>query len=266
MAPTEVLAEQHYQGISRLLADSGMAARPGGAVSLFDLDADQDMDADQSDGSGLVVALLTGNRAEINLRRRGATKREELLEWVADARIDILIGTHALIQGRGTVPASRGGRGRRAAPFRRPSEGEAQGQGRGGRPGSADHDRHSHPQNPLHDVVRGPRRVGDRRDAPRTQTGQDEVRFDGRSGPRESPGDDPAGGGERATGIRGLPAGRRIHAGGGCVGGSGVREARRRVPGPEPGPAARTDGGVPQGGGDGVFPEGRDRRAGGDHP
>ena len=92
MAPTEVLAEQHYEGITRLLADSGMAARPQGAVSLFDLDTDR------GDGSGLVVALLTGNRAEVNLRRRGTTKRDELVEWVVDGRIDILIGTHALIQ------------------------------------------------------------------------------------------------------------------------------------------------------------------------
>ena len=92
MAPTEVLAEQHYEGIARLLADSGVAARARGAVSLFDLDADR------GDGSGLVVALLTGNRAEVNLRSRGETRRDELLEWIVDGRIDILIGTHALIQ------------------------------------------------------------------------------------------------------------------------------------------------------------------------
>ena len=92
MAPTEVLAEQHYEGISRLLADSGMAARPGGADSLFDLDADR------GDGPGLLVGLLTGNRAEVNVRRRDTTGRSELLERILDGRIDILIGTHALIQ------------------------------------------------------------------------------------------------------------------------------------------------------------------------
>lgn len=92
MAPTEVLAEQHYEGVCRLLADSSMAARPQGSVSLFDIPAEQ------SNGSGLLVALLTGNHAEVNVRRRGTTRREELLERIADGSIDVLIGTHALIQ------------------------------------------------------------------------------------------------------------------------------------------------------------------------
>lgn len=92
MAPTEVLAEQHYDGIVRMLADSGMAARPEGALSLFDVTHD--------DGSGrqIRVALLSGNHAEVNFRRRGRTSREELLGWIAAGDIDIMIGTHALIQ------------------------------------------------------------------------------------------------------------------------------------------------------------------------
>src|SRR5690606_16608770 len=45
MAPTEVLAEQHYLGVTRLLADAGMAPEPFGdggrmgMTSLFDSDA-----------------------------------------------------------------------------------------------------------------------------------------------------------------------------------------------------------------------------------
>ena len=93
MAPTEVLAEQHYEGITHLLADSGMAPRPGGPASLFDIDMDH------TEGTtSLKVALLTGNRAEVNFRPRGAIHRAELLEQIADGDLDILIGTHALIQ------------------------------------------------------------------------------------------------------------------------------------------------------------------------
>ena len=92
MAPTEVLAEQHYEGITRLLADAGLAPRLEGILSLFDT-AQDDGDRPQ-----LRLALLTGNRAEVNFQRRGRTGRGELLEWIAGGDIDIVIGTHALIQ------------------------------------------------------------------------------------------------------------------------------------------------------------------------
>ncbi len=62
MAPTEVLAEQHHANIASLLAD----------------------------GFGLRVELLTGNTA--------AAKRREILEAVGSGGLDILVGTHALIQ------------------------------------------------------------------------------------------------------------------------------------------------------------------------
>ncbi|MBX3012438.1 MAG: ATP-dependent DNA helicase RecG [Caldilineaceae bacterium] len=67
LAPTQILAEQHHRGISRLLAD---LQRP--------------------DGQPLEVALLTG-------RVIGA-ERERILAGLRTGAIDIVIGTTALIQ------------------------------------------------------------------------------------------------------------------------------------------------------------------------
>lgn len=61
MAPTEILAQQHYKGISEMLQ-----------------------------GMGLKVALLTGSVK--------GKKRSELLRFLRDGDLDILIGTHALIE------------------------------------------------------------------------------------------------------------------------------------------------------------------------
>ncbi|MEF9986885.1 MAG: ATP-dependent DNA helicase RecG [Bacteroidales bacterium] len=61
MAPTEVLAQQHYKGIIHLLKDTGVTA-----------------------------ALLTGNTK--------AKERKTLLPQLADGTIQILVGTHALIE------------------------------------------------------------------------------------------------------------------------------------------------------------------------
>ena len=61
MAPTEILAEQHYESISRTLADSGLR-----------------------------VELLTGSTR--------ASVRKEMLEALKTGEIQLLIGTHALIE------------------------------------------------------------------------------------------------------------------------------------------------------------------------
>ena len=61
MAPTEVLAQQHYKGISELLAPTGVS-----------------------------VALLTGSTK--------AKERKELLPALAAGEIKVLVGTHALIE------------------------------------------------------------------------------------------------------------------------------------------------------------------------
>jgi ATP-dependent DNA helicase RecG len=61
MVPTEILAEQHYQGLSKLLTPLG-----------------------------ITTGLLTGSTP--------ATAREQILAGLADGSIHVAIGTHALIQ------------------------------------------------------------------------------------------------------------------------------------------------------------------------
>jgi ATP-dependent DNA helicase RecG len=68
LAPTEILAEQHYTSMSKLLQSIGQAL-----------------------GRQFNVSLLTGSTA--------AAERRDLLQQLADGQIDILVGTHAIIQG-----------------------------------------------------------------------------------------------------------------------------------------------------------------------
>ena len=90
MAPTEVLAVQHYQGVRELIALAGMAPSPD-EKSLFD--------QPDRDGSGrpVKVALLTGEESEANFRPPGGVKREELLQMIEAGEVDVVFGTHALI-------------------------------------------------------------------------------------------------------------------------------------------------------------------------
>jgi ATP-dependent DNA helicase RecG len=74
MAPTEVLAEQHAASVAQLL--DGLTVEDGGATLFGE--------------RPLRVALLT-NRVSGNERR-------EALAGLADGRVDLVIGTHALIQ------------------------------------------------------------------------------------------------------------------------------------------------------------------------
>ena len=73
MAPTEVLAEQHFAGIQRLLAD----------LKVPD-------DGNLFGERQLRVELLTG--------RLSGEKRREVLADLAAGAVDIVVGTHALIQ------------------------------------------------------------------------------------------------------------------------------------------------------------------------
>src|SRR5439155_13020068 len=74
MAPTEVLAEQHFLSAREFLAGLTVSGEDG--ASLF---------AERSLG----VALLTN--------RTTAAERRELTRGLADGTIDIVVGTHALL-------------------------------------------------------------------------------------------------------------------------------------------------------------------------
>lgn len=70
MAPTEILAEQHAKTIRTMLADAAQTIR---------------------------VALLTGSHSRLDGED---LKRKELLEKIAEGEVDVVIGTHALIEGK----------------------------------------------------------------------------------------------------------------------------------------------------------------------
>ncbi len=96
MAPTEVLAEQHYLGIRELLEEAALApdeidpAGRAGTESLFT--------GDDEPGEGVRLALLTSNNAEVNYLPPGTASRREVVDGISSGHIDIVIGTHSLIQ------------------------------------------------------------------------------------------------------------------------------------------------------------------------
>ena len=86
MAPTEVLAEQHFLSIERLL---GGLAHPVRENNWFSVDVD-------GHPRPINVGLLTGST-------RAKAKRE-LHARALDGSLDIIVGTHALIQGDVALP------------------------------------------------------------------------------------------------------------------------------------------------------------------
>jgi ATP-dependent DNA helicase RecG len=91
MAPTEVLAEQHFIGVTRLLADSGMSPEPFGTGARLGMDSLFD-----DDRPAVNVALLTGSTSSANYDP--AITRAGLLGDIAGGQVDLVVGTHALIQ------------------------------------------------------------------------------------------------------------------------------------------------------------------------
>ena len=79
MAPTEILAEQHLATISQLLSRCGQCIENNGLRTYSGLLA-----------KPVIIALLTGAAA--------AKKKRELQACINNGEIDIIIGTHALIQ------------------------------------------------------------------------------------------------------------------------------------------------------------------------
>ena len=86
MVPTEVLAEQHFQTVSRLLGD---LARPLQKDHLFTVYLEYV-------GRPVSVGLLTGSTR--------AAARRELTQMASQGTLDLIIGTHALIQSGVEMP------------------------------------------------------------------------------------------------------------------------------------------------------------------
>jgi len=69
MTPTEILAKQHFKTLAEMLKDNGLR-----------------------------LGLLTGKSSKIFSKKEEEIKQKELLEKTAKGEIDVLVGTHALIQ------------------------------------------------------------------------------------------------------------------------------------------------------------------------
>lgn len=91
MAPTEVLAVQHFLGVTGLLAQAGLSPEPFAVASGLGMDS-----LFGSDGPAVHIGILTGSTAAANYRPD--ITRADLLADVATGQVDILVGTHALIQ------------------------------------------------------------------------------------------------------------------------------------------------------------------------
>jgi ATP-dependent DNA helicase RecG len=95
MAPTEVLAMQHFRSVSDLLSGVGAAGFPGddgraasGQTSLLEPAEPQDTSGGPADA--VRFALLTGTTS--------GKERAAIVRGIAEGSVDLVIGTHALVQ------------------------------------------------------------------------------------------------------------------------------------------------------------------------
>ena len=98
MAPTEVLAGQHYRSIAALMRGVGavpyldlVASRPKpppdpGQASLLDTEPPQELADEATVTFALLTAAVTGK------------DRARILEGIAEGNVDLVVGTHALVQ------------------------------------------------------------------------------------------------------------------------------------------------------------------------
>jgi ATP-dependent DNA helicase RecG len=91
MAPTEVLADQHFQGIRRLLELARMSPPEEGQGERLGMDS-----LFGGDSPAVRMAVLTSSQARTNYDP--SATRADVLAAIAAGKIDLVIGTHALIQ------------------------------------------------------------------------------------------------------------------------------------------------------------------------
>ena len=141
MAPTEVLAEQHFLNVRRLL---------GGAEHSLE---NPDWFAAALDGGErpVTVALLTGST-----RTR---PRREILRMAAEGTLDLLIGTHALIQEQVALPNLALAVGDEQHRFGRPPARGTARQERRRRTAPAPHVRHAYTPHARAHALRRPRDI-----------------------------------------------------------------------------------------------------------
>ena len=151
MAPTEVLAGQHFQQVAALLGS--------GAIPYLELASSGKGDSAQGSLLEAEPPAEDGPRVAYALLSAAVTgkDRARIVDGIAAGDVDLVVGTHALVQ-EGGVRRPVPGRDRRATSVRRASADGAQGQG--SLPGRADHDGHPDPANARAHLLRRPRRRG----------------------------------------------------------------------------------------------------------